>query len=144
MKFGERAIGVVGEVHPRVVASFGLPGSRPILIQLASEALVPGPHRPARISTAPPVVRMLDLVMPVAAGARAVLEVLREASPDWLRDVYVSDVFRAGALGPDEQSVTFTFEFEPHRARRAEVVNDLMRDLVHVVRGRLGESVRLR
>jgi phenylalanyl-tRNA synthetase beta chain len=109
---GDEVIGHAGELHPRVVAALGLP-ERTCAMELDLDALpTPEPAEARDISTFPPV--LLDVALVVGPGVTAAdLEAtLREAAGPLLESVRLFDVYTdADRLGPDVRSLAFALRF---------------------------------
>ncbi len=96
---GEQVIGHAGELHPRVTAALGLP-ERTCAMELDLDAFAPPlPARAPTLSTYPPV--LLDIALVVDAGVPAadVLDAVRSGAGALLEsarlfDVYVDDTLR--------------------------------------------------
>jgi phenylalanyl-tRNA synthetase beta chain len=105
---GDSVVGYAGELHPRVIAAFGLP-ERTCAVELDLDAFAPPPPAPGpTISTFPPV--LLDVALVVDAGTPSadVLAALREGVGELLESARVFDVYRdADRLGPGLVSLAF-------------------------------------
>jgi phenylalanyl-tRNA synthetase beta chain len=87
-------IGYAGELHPRVVAAFGLP-ERTCAMELDLDAFAPpGPAPAPVISSYPPV--LLDVALVVSSGTPSadVLTALRDGVGDLLESVRLFDAYR--------------------------------------------------
>lgn len=139
--------GVCGEVHPDVRHRGGLGGKRPVYLELDLEAWSVRTERVLgeRFKEDPAVERMLDFVTPRAVSNDQVAETLREAAPEWLRSVEVSDVFLPDRADPTRRSVTYLLRFDSEPPRPAEDTNQVLDQLVQAVTKRFGtEGVQLR
>ena len=105
-------IGHAGELHPRVVAAMGLP-ERTCAMELDLDALpVPDPAPAPEVSSYPPV--LLDVALVVAADVpeREVERTLRVAAGPLLESIRLFDVYRdAERLGADRRSLAFALRF---------------------------------
>ncbi len=109
---GDRAIGYAGELHPRVVAALDLP-ERTCAVELDLDAFpAPQPARAPRISTYPPVLLDLALVVDEAVPAAAVLHAVRDAAGPLLESVRLFDVYQdVQRLGRGRKSLAFALRF---------------------------------
>jgi phenylalanyl-tRNA synthetase beta chain len=109
---GDTAIGYAGELHPRAVAALGLP-ERSCAVELDLDAFpVPEPARAPRISTYPPVLLDLALVVDEAVPAASVLGSVRDGAGPLLESVRLFDVYQdAERLGPGRKSLAFALRF---------------------------------
>jgi phenylalanyl-tRNA synthetase beta chain len=119
---GGTVVGHAGELHPRVVAAFGLP-ERTCAMELDLDVLDPPEPAPApHISTYPPVLLDVALVVPEAVPTADVLDALRAGSGELLEDVRLFDVYRdAERLGPGVKSLAYALRFRaPDRTLHLE------------------------
>ncbi|TAM92782.1 MAG: phenylalanine--tRNA ligase subunit beta [Jatrophihabitans sp.] len=114
-------VGHAGELHPRVVAAFGLP-ERTCAMELDIDALdPPAPVRAPRLSTYPPV--LLDVALVVAEPVRSadLLAALVQGAGDLLEGARLFDVYRDEArLGPGLKSLAFALRFRADRTLTVE------------------------
>ena len=105
-------VGHAGELHPRVVATLGLP-ERTCAMELdLSSFAPPGPAPTPTISTFPPV--LLDVALVVASDVPAadVLAALRDGAGDLLESVRLFDVYADDVrLGAGLKSLAFSLRF---------------------------------
>jgi len=117
-----RIIGHAGELHPRVITALGLP-ERTCAMELDLDAFPdPQPPRAPVISTFPPVLLDVALVVPVDVPAGAVEATVRAAAGPLLESVRLFDVYEdAQRLGPGLRSLAFALRFRaPDRTLTVE------------------------
>lgn len=91
----------------------------------------------------PSVTRDLAIVVDAGIPAARVIESVRSAQTDFLRDVRVVDVFSHDALGGNRKSVAFTMTFQSElRTLRDEEINASIDAIVTVLRRDLGAELR--
>ena len=107
-----QVIGHAGELHPRVVATMGLP-ERTCAMELDLDALpTPDPRQGVEISSFPPVLIDVALVVGTDVPERAVERTLREAAGPLLESIRLFDVYLdADRLGADRRSLAFALRF---------------------------------
>ncbi|MGH8962421.1 MAG: phenylalanine--tRNA ligase subunit beta [Jatrophihabitantaceae bacterium] len=105
-------IGHAGELHPRVVAALGLP-ERTCAMELDVDALnPPTPAQAPDISTFPPVLLDVALVVPSEVPSAGVLDELRAGAGELLESVRLFDVYRDDEhLGRGHKSLAFALRF---------------------------------
>lgn len=105
---GDAVIGYAGELHPRVVSALGLP-ERTCAVELDLDAFpAPAPAPAPRISSYPPVLWDVALVVPSNVPAAAVQDAIQQGAGDLLETVRLFDVFTdAERLGPGLKSLAF-------------------------------------
>ncbi|MFN2561847.1 MAG: phenylalanine--tRNA ligase subunit beta, partial [Jatrophihabitans sp.] len=108
----DTVIGYAGELHPGVVAALGLP-DRTCAMELDIDAIpVPEPAPAPAISTYPPVLLDVALVVGPDVAAADVQQTLRDAAGPLLESVRLFDLFTdAERLGSDVRSLAFALRF---------------------------------
>jgi phenylalanyl-tRNA synthetase beta chain len=101
--------GHAGELHPRVVTALGLP-DRTCAMELNLSLLAPpGPARTPTISTFPPVLLDVALVVSADVPAADVLSALRDGAGELLESVRLFDVYAdESRLGAGLKSLAFS------------------------------------
>jgi len=109
---GDTTVGYAGELNPRVVAALGLP-ARTCAVEVDLDAFpAPGPAVAPTISSYPPVLLDVSLVVAENVPSAALLAAVRDGAGELLESVDLFDVYRdAGRLGPDLKSLTFALQF---------------------------------
>ncbi len=106
-----RAVGVAGELHPAVIAGLDLP-PRTVAMELDLDALpLPAPAQAPTLSTFPPVLLDVALVVGRSVPAAAVLATVRAAAGDLLESVRLFDVYSDEARLGDSRSLAFALQF---------------------------------
>ncbi len=106
-----RTIGHAGELHPRVIAAYGLP-ARTCAMELDLEMLVeiasrrPPVTAPA-VSTYPPADRDIALVVGVDVPVARVAEALRDGAGDLLEALTLFDIYEGPQVGDGRRSLAF-------------------------------------
>jgi phenylalanyl-tRNA synthetase beta chain len=124
-----RVVGHAGELHPRVVAALGLP-ERTCAMELDVDAFTPPePPTAPHISTFPPVLLDVALVVEADVPSAAVLAALREGAGELLESARLFDVYAdAERIGTGKKSLAFALRFRaPDRTLTLEEAN-AMRD----------------
>ena len=122
-------VGYAGELHPRVVAALGLP-DRTCAMELDVDAFAPpGPAPAPHISTYPPVLLDVALVVDASVAAADVLAALREGAGELLESARLFDVYTdESRLGAGVKSLAFALRFRaPDRTLTVDEANG-MRD----------------
>lgn len=139
-----QAVGMVGQVHPRVAAAFDL-DEEAFLFEVNIEALVPhvgGPQRYEPILRYPAVVEDLAIVVDEALPAARVRDAI--AAEPLVRSVTIFDVYRGDPIPPGKMSLTFriTYQAMDHTLTddevaqaRGRIVQRLQRELGATLRG---------
>ena len=136
-------IGVIGELHPVWVQRYEL-GGAPIVFELALDAaLAARVPAYAEISRMQAVRRDLALVVGVDTPVDRVLEVLRAAAPEQVREIALFDVYHGKGIEPDKKSLAFRVSMQDTRRTLEDAEIDAAIDaLVKQVESRLGARLR--
>ena len=138
----DRLVGILGELHPTLVARFDVKRQRPVYLEIEAEALLAPPH--PRVYTDPPsrqpVVRNVAYAIPSGITADDVRAALDSAAPPFLRDIRVVDLFEL----PEARAVTFEIEYLSDEALTGETINAATEAMMGAVTARFGERVTLR
>ena len=122
---GDRVVGHAGELHPRVVASWGLP-ERTCAMELDLDAARRStatrcPRRGSRRSRSRP--RTSPLVVDASVPAAEVEAALRDGAGDLLESLRLFDVYRGAQVGEGKASLAYTLRFRaPDRTLTVEEV----------------------
>ncbi len=141
---GNAVIGAIGEVHPSVVAAFGLVG-RVVAAEVdLAELLVDRGHWSFEApSVFPPIVFDLAFTVNDAVPASHVIDAATVAAGPMLEDLRVFDVFRGSSIGDGMYSVAMAFTL---RAKDRTLTDDdaasVRRDIVDVVVATTGATLR--
>jgi phenylalanyl-tRNA synthetase beta chain len=103
----EKAIGWLGELHPRWQQKYELPQA-PVLFELDLDALL-AVTMPAysEVSKFPPVVRDLALVVDESVPVEALLEAMQSARPAVVQELRLFDLYRGKGVAAGKKSLAF-------------------------------------
>ncbi|MBA0050733.1 phenylalanine--tRNA ligase subunit beta [Streptomyces sp. AJS327] len=110
---GPRPVGYAGELHPRVVQSFGLP-ARSSALELDLDAVGAagaGPVRAPHLSTFPVATQDVALVVDGGVPAAEVEAALRAGAGELLESLRLFDVFTGEQLGAGRKSLAYALRF---------------------------------
>ncbi len=137
-------IGVVGELHPRVAAAFGLEGrvaAGEIDIDRMLEHHTEWDFKPP--SPYPPALFDLAFEVDESVPARSLIDVIDEAAGPLLERRDVFDVFSGPPLADGRKSIAIRFMFRaPDRTLTDEEVAPMRRAIVDAVTGRVDAKLR--
>jgi phenylalanyl-tRNA synthetase beta chain len=140
---GDRVIGYAGELHPRVCAALELP-ARTSVMELDVDALPPArvPVGP-RISTFPPVLIDLALVVPDDVPAAEVGDALREGAGELLESLRLFDVYTGPQVGTGRKSLAYALTLRaPDRTLTSEEATAVRDAAAAVAAQRTGAELR--
>jgi phenylalanyl-tRNA synthetase beta chain len=119
---GGTVVGYAGELHPRVVAALDLP-ERSCAMEMELDALgIGGVVRAPALSSYPPALLDVALVVPAAVPAASVADALRDGAGSLLESLRLFDVYAdPERLGPDVRSLAYALRFRaPDRTLTVE------------------------
>jgi len=138
--------GLVGELHPSVLATWDLRAERVLVAELAIAGLSGGQLVPARVTPVArfqPVERDLALVVPETLAAADVATTLHAAGGEVLRRLALFDVYRGAPLAAGEKSLAWRVVFAAdERALTDEEVDVEVARLVSAVASAHGARLR--
>jgi phenylalanyl-tRNA synthetase beta chain len=138
--------GVVGELHPSVVAERDLRAPRVVVGELSIRGLSGGELAAVRsevVSRFPDVERDLAVVVGEAINAAEVESAIREAAGALLTDARLFDVYRGAPLAADERSLAYRLTFSSReRTLTEDDVEAAVAGVVAALAERLGAHIR--
>ena len=140
---GGRAIGWLGELHPRWQGKYELPHPA-VLFELDADALcavpVPEPRVPSRF---PPVTRDIALLVDSGVPVQAILDAVRPALPPLVQDFRVFDQYQGRNLPAGKKSVAFRVVMQDTARTLTDAETDAARDeIVGLVARYFGAELR--
>ncbi len=110
-----KAVGVFGELHPKVAANFGL-GERAVQVaELDLEAIlaaIPDRYAYRPFSTFPPAKRDIAVIVPAATTAEVVLAEIRAGGGDLLTEAMLFDVYTGEGIPAGTKSLAFAITYQ--------------------------------
>ncbi len=147
LRIGGEAVGVLGEVHPKVRAAFDLPPELPVVLaELDLEALlahVDAAHRVRPVPTQPAVYQDIALIVSEQTPAAEVEAIIRESGGALLEDVRLFDLYRGDPIPAGSKSLAYTLVFRaPDRTLTEKEANKVRERIVRAAEKRLGARLR--
>jgi phenylalanyl-tRNA synthetase beta chain len=112
---GDRVIGTLGELHPRVAEAYRLGGRAVLTAELDLEALqaaAPPRYAYAPISAYPAALRDVAVVVADAVPAERVAEEIRKAGGELLRGVRLFDLYRGESIPAGTKSLAYALSYQ--------------------------------
>ena len=142
LRVGDFAAAHVGELHPRIIAHYGLPERSSALMLNFGALPVVGPTQVQPLSNMVPTIQDVALVVPESCEIASVIGALRSGGGELLEKVELFDRYRGKPLAENEISYAFTLTFRaPDRTLTAEEVASL-RDSAVAAAASLGAHLR--
>jgi phenylalanyl-tRNA synthetase beta chain len=144
---GGKLVGHIGELHPRWVKEYGLPGA-PVLFEIDTAAVLVRPQpRYAEVSKFPSIIRDLALVVDAALPSSVLLHTLLAAAPAFVTGVTLFDEFRptgaVSGLAETEKSLAFRVVMQDTQKTLTDAEADAAREKL-VAAAALEHQARLR
>jgi phenylalanyl-tRNA synthetase beta chain len=139
--------GYAGELHPRVIATYGLP-ARACAFELdfgvlAAAAEAAGPVRGPALPSYPLATQDVALVVPESVPAADVTAALRAGAGELLEDLRLFDVYTGSQLPAGQKSLAYTLRFRAaDRTLTAAETTEARDAAVAEAAGRLGAVLR--
>ena len=142
IRLGDALVGILGELHPTLVARFDIKRQRPVYFQVQADALLvpPLPRVYAEPPSRQPIVRNVAYAIPRGITAAEVRDTLASAAPPFLREIRMVDLFEL----PDASAITFEIEYLSEEALTGETINAATEAMMAAVTAKFGEKVTLR
>ena len=136
-----KAVAHAGELHPRIVAAYGLP-ERSVAFAVALSALPDSQLvRPTTVGTMPAAVQDVALIVDSTVSAGDLQAALREGAGDLLESITLFD--RYDKIGDGKVSLAFTLVFRaPDRTLTGEEVSSMREAATAVAAAKYGAVVR--
>lgn len=144
---GDRQVGVLGELHPRVSEAWGLPEGQPALVadfDLAALREVAGEvERVSDVPRFPATIEDLALVVDEGVPAADVEAAVRRAGGSLLRGLQLFDVYRGEQIGAGKKSLAYSLSYQADdRTLSDKDVEKLRAKIIRAVEAQLGATVR--
>ncbi|MEM7031308.1 MAG: phenylalanine--tRNA ligase subunit beta [Chloroflexota bacterium] len=140
-------IGVLGELHPDVVAAYELPEDVPVLVadldwDLLQEKINER-FRITPISRFPPIQQDIALILDEAVKASDVEAMIRQTGGFLLADVELFDVYRGNPLPADKKSLAYRMTFQaPDKTLNDKIVGQQQKRIVQRLEKQFGATLR--
>jgi phenylalanyl-tRNA synthetase beta chain len=138
-----RAVGWLGELHPRWQQKYDLP-LPPVLFEIEFDALAAAAIPAYReIPKVPPVRRDMAALFDESVAHAAIIDVLRRAAPPIVTDVRLFDVYRGKDLENGKKSLAFMVLFQDTRKTLTDVeVESALGELRETLQERFDAKLR--
>ncbi|GAA4943829.1 phenylalanyl-tRNA synthetase beta subunit [Actinomycetospora succinea] len=141
--FGDVLVGHAGELHPKVLEALGLP-ARTCAMEVELDRLPLAEDRPVpAVSSFPPVLLDVALVLDEAVPAATVVSALRDGGGDLVEDVRLFDVYAGPQVGEGKRSLAFALRLRaPDRTLTLEEASARRDAAVETASERVGARLR--
>jgi phenylalanyl-tRNA synthetase beta chain len=143
---GDRRLGVLGELHPKVAEAFGLSGRSVLVAEIDLEALraaVPPRFAYVPVPRFPAALRDVAVIVEESIPAERVAAEIRAGGGELLRDVRLFDVYRGESISAGTKSLAFALAYQADRTLTDKEVERAHKGiegrLRHVLQGQIRE-----
>jgi phenylalanyl-tRNA synthetase beta chain len=139
----KQKLGVLGALHPMVLQELDISAKVFVfdidLHQLYSDGL----HRFNEISKFPEIRRDIAILVNQAIPAREIQDTIKVIAGDWLKDVFIFDVYQGKGIAPGLKSIALALTLQhPTRTLVDDEVAALMERVITTLKGKLGAELR--
>ena len=142
---GDEPIGVVGEIHPSVLAAFDL-GQAVTLAEIDFDRLIDqgmSPPQYRSIPRFPSVIRDVSIIVDAEVQAGQILKFIQNFQSALLREVRLFDVYVGKPVPMGQKSLTFALTYRADdRTLTDEEVNSIQTQVVEQLRQRFSAQLR--
>ncbi|MEO8847736.1 MAG: phenylalanine--tRNA ligase subunit beta [Casimicrobiaceae bacterium] len=143
LRIDGQVVGFIGELHPRVVRHFELPAPA-VVFEVDAAVLQRAPLPRATPAARTPLVRR-DLAIVVDESVRAgdLLSAAKSASPPFVGDITLFDVYRGAGIGDGKKSVAILVLMQDTARTLTEAdIDGAMRDITRALALHCGGTLR--
>ena len=139
----EQKIGIMGALHPTVLQALDLT-SQAYLFELdLSMLLKAGSPRFHEVSRFPEIRRDIAILVNQAIPAKGIQDTIKVIAGDWLKDVFIFDVYQGKGISPGLKSIALGLVLQhPTRTLVDDEVAELMERVITALKGQLGAELR--
>jgi phenylalanyl-tRNA synthetase beta chain len=112
---GDRALGVLGELHPKVAEAFDLAGKAVQVAEIdlaALRASLPPRHAFTSVSRFPPASRDVAVIVEQSTPAERVEAEIRAAGGTLLREVHLFDLYQGDSIPAGTKSLAYALRYQ--------------------------------
>jgi phenylalanyl-tRNA synthetase beta chain len=139
-------IGILGQLHPQTAAHYEWAGRDLLAAEIEFEALRPHLQKRyavAPISDYPPVLEDLAVVVSEETPADRVIQTIRAAGGEILKNIRLFDVYRGEQAGAGMKSLAFSLAYQaPDRTLSSTEAAEIRSRIIGALEGDLGGKVR--
>ncbi|MBI3343852.1 MAG: phenylalanine--tRNA ligase subunit beta [Gammaproteobacteria bacterium] len=143
IKWGDKIIGWVGALHPSLMRKLGIDG-KVYVFELALEQIKHGNiAKFSELSRFPAIRRDLAVVVDETVSAEQVCTCVKNAAPDYTRQVQLFDVYRGKGIDSGRKSLALGLTLQaPSRTLTDQEVDEIMQDIVKRLNHELSGTLR--
>lgn len=141
--YNEQKIGILGGLHPIILQTLDIDG-KVFVFELDLDQLKhAGLKRVREVSKFPEIRRDIAVVVNQAIPAKDIQDTIKVTAGDWLKDVFIFDVYIGKGISPGLKSIALALIFQhPTRTLVDSEVTELVERVTETLQGQLGASLR--
>jgi phenylalanyl-tRNA synthetase beta chain len=143
---GKKQIGIMGELHPQVVANYDMLETPLLAAEFNLEAIiesVPALFEVSSIPTQPPILEDIALIVDENVPAADVENLIRQTGGRTVTDVHLFDVYRGDQIGAGKKSLAYSLTYQnPERTLTDKDAAKLRNKIVKRLARELGAQLR--
>lgn len=140
---GEQKIGAIGALHPETLQTLDI--TSPVFVyELDISSFKTRDKRTVEeISKFPEIRRDIAILVNQAIPAREIQDTIKVVAGDWLKDVFIFDVYQGKGISPGLKSIALALLLQhPARTLVDDEVTALMERVIKTLEGQLGAVLR--
>jgi phenylalanyl-tRNA synthetase beta chain len=140
-----KAIGLIGAIHPSVIQALDLNGQANVYVFEVDLLALPvvRTHAISEVSKFPEIRRDIAIILNQAIPVNAIQDTIIKSAGDWLKDVFIFDVYQGKGITPGQKSVALGLILQhPTRTLVDDEVTKLVDQVVSTLKGKFGAELR--
>jgi phenylalanyl-tRNA synthetase beta chain len=127
-----------------VLQTLDLPGKAYFAFEIDLDRLSPPTtHRYQEVSRFPEIRRDIALLVNQTVPAKAIQDTIKMIAGDWLKDVFIFDVYQGKGISPGLKSIAAGLIWQhPARTLVDDEVTDMMANVISALKRQLGAELR--
>ena len=140
---GSQKIGIVGALHPVILQNLGITDNVFVYELDINQLEMAGLQRFHEISKFPEIRRDIAILVNQAIPAREIQDTIKVIAGDWLKDVFIFDVYQGKGISPGLKSIALAMVLQhPTRTLVDDEVTAIMDRVTTALKGKLGAELR--
>lgn len=136
-------IGILGSLHPIVLQALGISNKVFVYELYVEELKKENWKRFHEISKYPEIRRDIAIIVNQAIPAKEIQDTIKMSAGNWLKDVFIFDVYIGKGISPGLKSIALALIFQhPTRTLVDDEVTEVMGRVTETLKGQLGAALR--
>jgi phenylalanyl-tRNA synthetase beta chain len=136
-------LGILGALHPTILQALDITASVFVFELDLNRLLKPDLHHFSEVSKFPEIRRDLAILVNQAIPAKEIQDTIKMIAGDWLKEVFVFDVYQGKGISPGLKSIALALILQhPARTLVDDEVAELIDRIITTLKGQLGAELR--